>query len=82
MIIKLIIFLRKKKNFLNNIINIKGGEKNEETNTINNNSNNNGDSAIKFSNISGCNQEGSNPIMRGRGAGNIIGKVANDFGNY
>ncbi len=36
---------------MNNIINIKGGEKNEKTNTINNNSNNNGDSAIKFSNI-------------------------------
>ncbi len=31
--------------------------------------------------LSGCNQGGSNPIMRGRSAGNIIGKVANDFGN-
>ncbi len=30
--------------------------------------------------LSGCNQGGSNPIMRDRSAGNIIGKVANDFG--
>ncbi len=67
---------------MNNIINIKGGKKNEKKlipsiiiAIIM------GIVLLNSVMLSGCNQEGSNPIMRGRSAGNIIGKVANDFGN-